>query len=106
METIIKLLTAAAGLPLALGATALAASGLLKPVRPRGLVFHVVGSGRGWGVSYVTEERFLSLIHHLKDQGWSSQTVSRSNGKSREVVLTFDDGFLCCYDTAAPSSNP
>jgi peptidoglycan/xylan/chitin deacetylase (PgdA/CDA1 family) len=71
------------------------------------LTFHKVDPAFEWGVTRVTPTLFIKLITFLKNEGYTSITLSQlfdsdATLPNKPIVLTFDDSYESVYTYAYP----
>jgi peptidoglycan/xylan/chitin deacetylase (PgdA/CDA1 family) len=71
------------------------------------LVYHKIGNRLEWGITRHKVSQFEQQIKYLKEQGYRSlktdEAFYREGSKdSKEVLLTFDDGYESVYSHAFP----
>ncbi|MFQ5584732.1 MAG: polysaccharide deacetylase family protein [Calditrichia bacterium] len=70
------------------------------------LVFHKITTRHEIGINAFSPERFRSCIQYLADNGYRASTfrdlLEDTSCPSKPVILTFDDGYECIYESAFP----
>lgn len=71
------------------------------------LVFHKITTRREIGINAFSPERFRECIQYLADMGYQAVTFldllnDESSFPSKPVILTFDDGYECIFESAFP----
>jgi peptidoglycan/xylan/chitin deacetylase (PgdA/CDA1 family) len=99
-----------AGAPIALHATWRARFGYPPDDVPRVLCFHKISRQFCWEGTWTTPARFAAYLDRLRARGYTfidesrylAALEARAPGTSRQVLLTFDDGYDDVYDLAWP----
>lgn len=71
------------------------------------LVYHKIGNRLEWGITRQKVEQFERQMRYLKKEGYRSVNVEeafkkRDSKDSREILVTFDDGYESVYTSAFP----
>ena len=72
------------------------------PVYNRGLVYHKVSAQYEWGLTTTTLHQFKAQMLALKHLGFSFTTIKDWDSSSNQIMVTFDDGYDCIREFAAP----
>lgn len=72
------------------------------PVYNRGLVYHKVSDQHEWGVTTTTPKQFKAQVAALQRLGFTFSTIKDHDPAKNQILLTFDDGYSCIKEYAAP----
>ncbi len=72
------------------------------PVYNRGLVYHKVSEQYEWGVTTTTPKQFRTQMLELQRLGFSFSRIMDHNPHENQILITFDDGYSCINEHAAP----
>ncbi|NQV42772.1 MAG: polysaccharide deacetylase family protein [Candidatus Marinimicrobia bacterium] len=72
------------------------------PVYNRGLVYHKVSEDYEWGLTTTTPKQFRAQMLSLQHLGFSFSNIQDYDATLNQILVTFDDGYSCINDFAAP----
>ena len=72
------------------------------PVYNRGLVYHKVSKQYEWGLTTTTPQQFRTQMLELQRLGFSFSRVKDYDPALNQILITFDDGYSCIKEYAAP----
>ncbi len=72
------------------------------PVYNRGLVYHKVSEQYEWGLTTTTPRQFKAQMLALQHLGFSFSRIEDYSPDLNQVLITFDDGYSCIKEYAAP----
>lgn len=72
------------------------------PVYNRGLVYHKVSDVREWGLTTTTPIQFKAQVEALKHLGFTFSRIQDYDPSLNQILITFDDGYDCIKEHAAP----
>lgn len=65
-------------------------------------MYHKVSAEREWGITTTTPKQFKAQIDLLRHLGFDFTTIADRGTSDNPILITFDDGYSCIREFAAP----